>query len=91
MKLPPKDDILERGYGDKLARIDFYFSQSWKNIARIECYMEAKILKEKDSNLKRAYISEGMDRYISRKYPLGCMLGYLIEGGAHDTIITEKI
>lgn len=86
-KLFPKTDILEKGYGDRLARIDFYFSKNWKNIARFECYMEAKRLKEKDAKLKRAYIDEGMQRYISGKYPLGCMLGYLLEGKEKETVI----
>jgi hypothetical protein len=35
--------------------------------------MEAKRLKERDSVLMRAYIKEGMDRFISVKYPIGCM------------------
>ncbi len=83
-KLPPKTDVLEKGYGDKLDRIDFYFS-TWNSQSRSECYMEAKRLKEKDSNLKKAYIKEGMDRYISKKYPIGCMLGYLLEGNVDET------
>ncbi|MCT4135640.1 hypothetical protein HZP67_00710 [Elizabethkingia anophelis] len=86
-KLPPKTDKLDKGYGDKLDRIDFYFSETWRSIERFECYMEAKRLKEKDSKLKRAYIDEGMGRYISEKYPLGCMLGYLIEGETDKTVI----
>jgi len=50
-------------------------------------YMEAKRLKEKDSNLKREYIKEGMDRFITGKYPPdGCMLGYLLEGTVKETI-----
>src|SRR5690606_40330129 len=57
-KLPPKTEILEKGYGDKLDRIDFYFSKTWRTMKRFECFMEAKRLKEKDSNLKSAYIKE---------------------------------
>ncbi len=85
-KLPPKTEILEKGYGDKLDRIDFYFSKTWRTMKRFECFMEAKRLKEKDSNLKSAYIKEGMDRYISEKYPIGCMIGYLVEGDVTNTI-----
>lgn len=48
--------------------------------------MEAKRLKEKDSTLKRAYINEGMDRFISQKYPLGNMIGYLLEGNEQKTV-----
>lgn len=75
-----------KGFADKLPRIDFVYFKVWKK-QRFQCYMEAKRLKEKDSALKRAYINEGMDRYISVKYPIGCMLGYLLEGKTDETII----
>jgi hypothetical protein len=75
-----------KGFADKLPRIDFCYFKIWKK-KRFHYYMEAKRLKEKDSNLKRAYIDEGMERYISEKYPIGCMLGYLLEGGIDETII----
>lgn len=75
-----------KGFADKLPRIDFVYFKIWKK-QRFQCYMEAKRLKEKDSKLKRAYIDEGMERYISEKYPLGCMLGYLIEGKIDKTVI----
>lgn len=77
---------LTKGYADKLPRIDFVYNKIWSNL-RFECFMEAKRLKEKDSNLKRAYINEGMERFISTKYPIGCMLGYLLEGNTDETII----
>lgn len=75
-----------KGFADKLPRIDFVYFKIWKN-QRFDCFMEAKRLKEKDSNLKRAYINEGMERYISEKYPIGCILGYLLEGRIDQTII----
>lgn len=75
-----------KGFADKLPRIDFVLFKVWKK-QRFHCYMEAKRLKEKDSDLKRAYIDEGMDRYISEKYPIGCMLGYLLEGKTEKTVI----
>lgn len=75
----------EKGFADKLPRIDFVFFKIWKK-QRFYCYMEAKRLKQKDSKLKRAYIKEGMDRYLSKKYPIGCMLGYLLEGQTDDTV-----
>lgn len=74
-----------KGFADKLPRIDFVYFKIWKR-QRFHCYMEAKRLKEKDSALKRAYINEGMDRFISAKYPIGCMLGYLLEGKTDETI-----
>ena len=74
-----------KGFADKLPRIDFVYFKIWSK-QRFECFMEAKRLKENDSKLKRAYIDEGMDRFISAKYPIGCMLGYLLEGKAVKTI-----
>ena len=74
-----------KGYSDKLSRLDLVLFKIWsKN--RHTCQMEAKRLKEKDSTLKRAYINEGMDRFISQKYPLGNMIGYLIEGNEQKTV-----
>ncbi|MFC6861309.1 hypothetical protein [Zunongwangia atlantica] len=75
----------KKGFADKLPRIDFVYFKIWKE-NRFHCYMEAKRLKQKNSNLKRSYINEGMQRYISKKYPIGCMLGYLLEGQSSETI-----
>lgn len=74
-----------RGFADRLPRIDFVYFKIWKK-QRVHCFMEAKRLKENDSELKRAYINEGMDRFISEKYPLGCMVGYLLEGNTDKTV-----
>lgn len=81
----PKNVSKTKGFSDKLPRIDlkmahFGLKQEFKY------FFEAKRLKEKSSGLKRAYINEGMDRYISEKYPIGCMLGYLLEGKTDETI-----
>lgn len=84
-KLLVNPDNQSKGFADKLPRIDFIYFKIW-NGKRFHCYMEAKRIKEKDSRLKKAYIEEGMQRYISEKYPLGCMLGYLIEGGLPETV-----
>jgi len=84
-KLFSKSNNIARGFADKLPRIDFVYTKIWSK-SRFECFMEAKRLREKDSNLKRAYINDGMDRYISTKYPIGCMLGYLLEGNPNETI-----
>lgn len=87
-KLLSKTQTLAKGFADKLSRIDFVYFKVWKN-QRYCCYMEAKRLKQngKDgSSLRRAYIKEGMDRYIFEKYPIGCMLGYLLEGKTDETI-----
>jgi len=83
--LPKNDIVKKKGFADKLPRIDFKMSQFSK---KDEClyYCEAKRLKQSDSGLKRAYINEGMERFISNKYPSGCMLGYLVEGKTEKTI-----
>lgn len=84
-KILTETENLIKGFADKLPRIDFVYFKIWKK-QRFHCYMEAKRLKEKDSNLKRAYINEGMDRFISEKYPIGCMLGYQLEGNTDETV-----
>jgi len=84
-KILSESENQSKGFADRLPRIDFVYFKIWKK-QRFHCYMEAKRIKQKDSNLKRAYINEGMDRYISKKYPIGCMLGYLLEGQINETI-----
>lgn len=84
-KLFSEPNNLNKGYADKLPRIDFVYSTIWSR-QRFEYYMEAKRLKEKESDLKRAYINEGINRFTSKKYPLGCMLGYLLQGNADETV-----
>lgn len=81
----PINTNLERGYADKLPRVDFVYSKSWK-LQKFKYVIEAKRLKQKDSNLKREYIKEGMERFISKKYPHGGMIGYLLEGDVLETI-----
>lgn len=74
-----------KGYSDKLPRIDFEYSKIW-NRQRFHCYMEAKRLGENNSALKRAYINEGIERFVSGKYPKGIMVGYNIQGDIFETI-----
>lgn len=81
----PKNMSKTKGFSDKLPRIDLKMAHFAIN-QEFKCYFEAKRLKQKSSNLKRAYINEGMDRYISEKYPFGYMLGYLLEGKTDETI-----
>lgn len=75
----------EKGFADKLPRIDMKMSTILSAI-EIKFFCEAKRLKQNDSKLKRAYINDGMDRYITKKYPKGCMLGYLLQGTVPDTV-----
>ncbi len=74
-----------KGFADKLARVDFTM-YSINSSIEYKYYFEAKRLKENDSKLKRSYIDEGMDRFTSKKYPLGCMLGYQLEGAVNKTV-----
>lgn len=84
-KLLTSKTNLTKKYGDKLPRIDFLLTSIRSN-NRFSYFMESKRLKEKDSYLKREYIDEGIDRFISKKYPYGCMIGYLLEGNPRRTV-----
>jgi hypothetical protein len=81
----PKNVSKTKGFSDKLPRIDLKMAH-FALMQEFKYFFEAKRLKENSSVLKRAYINEGMDRYISEKYPIGCMLGYLLEGKTDETI-----
>lgn len=85
-KLFSKKETLEKGFADSLSRVDFIYTKIWNAEKRFKLHMEAKRLKENDSALKRAYISDGMDRFITGKYPFGIMLGYLLEGQTSATV-----
>lgn len=74
-----------KGFADHLPRIDFRMSHIFA-MQEYKYFCEAKRLKEKDKGLKRGYIKDGMDRFISKKYPLGCMLGYLLQGKIDETV-----
>jgi hypothetical protein len=75
----------EKKFANKLPRIDFRMS-TISNESEYKYYCEAKQLRETDLKLKKAYIHEGMDRFIQKKYPKGCMLGYLLYGKVEATI-----
>lgn len=75
----------EKGFADKLPRIDLRMSRITSNL-EIKYFFEAKRLKENDSVLKRSYIDDGMDRFTSKKYPSGCMLGFLLQGNVNKTV-----
>lgn len=81
----PQNTKKVKGFANKLPRIDLKMSNIYKE-QEYKYFCEAKRLKEIDSSLKRAYIDEGMDRFITEKYPMGCMLGYLLAGKTNETI-----
>ena len=85
-------DILDNKKKAKTAhRIDLVFQHNW-NKRRFSFYVEAKNLIEYDyqkpglKTKKRAigvlkrYIETGIDHYLAQYYPLGCMLGYVLNG-----------
>ena len=80
-----KNQAKSKGFADKLSRIDFRLTNIFAE-QEFKYYCEAKRLKQNDSNLKREYITEGINRFVSKKYPMGCMLGYLLEGKKDETI-----
>ncbi|MDP2452492.1 MULTISPECIES: hypothetical protein [unclassified Kaistella] len=81
----PQNIKKEKGFANKLSRIDLRMSTISGNL-EYKYFCEAKRLKKADSKLKRGYINEGMDRFIFKKYPMGCMLGYVLEGDIDGTL-----
>ena len=81
----PKNTVKLKGFADKLPRIDLKMAQ-FSSSQELKYYFEAKRLKQTDSGLKREYIKEGIDRFASEKYPLGCMLGYVLQGDVSKTL-----
>lgn len=91
-------DILDNKKKAKTAhRIDLVFQHNW-NKRRFSFYVEAKNLIENDyqrsghNTKKRAvgvlkrYIETGIDHYITEYYPLGCMLGYVLNGTINGVV-----
>ena len=75
----------KKGFANKEDIIDIRMSKISSN--QEYCfYVEAKRLKENNSGLLNRYINTGIDHYISKKYPQGILLSYLVEGGVDATI-----
>jgi hypothetical protein len=68
-----------KGFAAKYSRIDMRFVV-FKRTIEYKYFAEAKLLKEKDSKLKRRYITTGIDNFVSRKYYNGCLIAYLVDG-----------
>lgn len=75
----------KKGFADKLPRVDLRMSSIISKL-EFKYFFEAKRLKENDSGLKRSYIDDGMDRFTTKKYPSGCMLGFLLQGNVNKTV-----
>jgi hypothetical protein len=68
-----------RGYAAKYSRIDMRFVV-FRNNNEYKYFAEAKLLKERDSKLKRRYIKTGIDNFTNGKYYNGCLIAYIVEG-----------
>lgn len=75
----------KKGFSSKLSRIDLRFATFNSNL-EYTYHIEAKRLKEKDSQLKRRYINTGIDSFVNKKYQNGCLAGYLLEGTIPRTV-----
>jgi len=49
-----------------------------------EFTIEAKNIKSNDSHLKCRYIDTGIENFKSKRYPHGCLAGYVVEGTADE-------
>lgn len=85
-------DILDNKKKAKSAnKIDLAFQHNWSG-RRFMFYVEAKNLIENDvrktgrktktraANVIERYIETGIDHYLNQHYPLGCLLGYVLNG-----------
>lgn len=73
------------------AKIDLVFQHNWSG-QRFMFYVEAKNLIENDvqktgrktktsaAKVIERYIETGIDHYLNKHYPLGCLLGYVLDG-----------
>ena len=82
----PKDNIKkEKGFAAQYPRIDLNFA-SFNSYVEYKYSIEAKRLKQNDSDLKRRYIKTGINNFVSKKYKNGCLVGYLLDGIVESTI-----
>lgn len=81
----PKDIPKVRGYADKSPRIDFRLCNFISNNEFVY-FLEAKNLKEHNSNLKRRYINTGIENFVIKKYENGSLIAYLLEGKMDKTV-----
>lgn len=66
-------------------RPDIHFEKYvFEKEAPFEFTIEAKNIKSNDSYLKGRYIDTGIDNFQKKRYPFGCLAGYVIEGTAVD-------
>lgn len=70
-------------------RPDIHFEKYvFEKESPFEFTIEAKNLKSNDSHLKGRYIDTGIDNFQKKRYPFGCLAGYIIYGTADDCAIS---
>ncbi len=80
---------------DKQPCIDIWYG-NWGKTCN-EYFIEAKIISDKDwvksdgskvssSKLRRRYISTGIENFISKRYPKGCLAGYVLKSKTIDCV-----
>lgn len=95
---PDNDEILKDMTvdADEQPVIDIWLA-NWFAEQRNEYYIEAKNLCEKDwskksmakvsaSKQRRRYIDTGIANFISKRYPDGCLAGYVLQGIEDDCV-----
>ncbi|HEX8575123.1 MAG TPA: hypothetical protein VF677_02410 [Flavobacterium sp.] len=78
--------IQTKGFASKFSRIDMKYSTFWKG-EEYRYFVEAKNIKVNDSDLKRRYITTGIDNFLTGgKYSNceGFLVGYILEGNIKD-------
>jgi hypothetical protein len=73
-----------KGFSNTLKKVDLIMEIY--DTYKFTCSIEAKRLKENDYELKRRYIDTGIDSFITKKYPYGFLVGYLLEGTVFPTV-----
>ncbi len=80
----------------KSPRIDIRI-MNWSYREKMEYFMEAKNLVENDwrkpdgsivsaSYLRARYIDTGIDNFVTKRYPRGCLAGYALEGSVDNIV-----
>ncbi len=96
---PINSKILSKGQAKKNPRIDIRM-MNWSKKDKKSFYIEAKNVCQnnwiKSTGTKvnalaqtKAYVDEGVKRYVDEKYPYGCMIAYVLNGKPDN--ITKNI
>jgi hypothetical protein len=79
--------IIGEEHPTKAPRPDIHFEKYiFENQRPFEFTIEAKNIKANDSHLKGRYIETGIDNFKTRRYPNGCLAGYIVQGTVSNCI-----